>query len=154
GAWGQQALVQVEALFDAWHRFQRGALDREGFQRAMAPVQAAVHALLQPEATQGKAKLVGMAAELQALWPALWTFVTVPGVVPTNNAAERQLRPGVLWRKGCYGTQSPEGDRFVERILTVSATCQQQQRPLFPYLVDALTAHQLGHSGPRLLPIP
>jgi hypothetical protein len=47
----------------------------------------------------------------------LWTFVQVEGVEPTNNTAERSIRPGVLWRKGSFGTQSAEGSRFVESML-------------------------------------
>ncbi len=72
---------------------------------------------------------------------AWWLFVTRPGVEPTNNAAERALRPSVLWRKGAYGTQSAAESHFVERMLTVATTCQQQQRDLLPYLTDAVTAH-------------
>ena len=46
---------------------------------------------------------------------------------PVNQrAAERALRPAVLWRKGCFGSRSAEGCRFVERLLSVRATCQQQ----------------------------
>jgi len=43
-------------------------------------------------------------------WAALWTFARVPGVEPTNNGAERALRPAVLWRKGCFGAQSAQGN--------------------------------------------
>jgi hypothetical protein len=50
---------------------------------------------------------------------ALWTFVRIEGVEPTNNAAECAVRPGVLWRKGSFGTQSVAGNRFVERMMTV-----------------------------------
>jgi len=56
-------------------------------------------------------------ANLLKLSPSLWTFVSVPGVEPTNNAAERAVRAGVLWRKGSFGTQTASGSRFVERIL-------------------------------------
>jgi hypothetical protein len=28
---------------------------------------------------------------------ALWLFVSVEGVEPTNNAAERAIRPAVIW---------------------------------------------------------
>ena len=59
---------------------------------------------------------------------ALWTFVKVAGVEPTNNAAERAIRPGVLWRKGSFGTQSAAGSRFVESMMTVVTTLKQQQR--------------------------
>jgi transposase len=50
---------------------------------------------------------------------ALWTFVQGEGVEPTNNTAERSIRPGVQWRKGSFGTQSENGSRFVERMMTV-----------------------------------
>jgi len=58
-------------------------------------------------------------------------FAEVAGVEPTNNAAERALRPAVLWRKGSFGTRSEDGARFVERLLTVSATCKQHGRAVF-----------------------
>jgi len=82
----------------------------------------------------------------------LWTFVETEGVEPTNNATEWTLRPAVLWRKGCYGTQSEGGSRFVERMLTVSATYQQHERPLLPFLVAATAAYWAGQPAPVLLP--
>lgn len=48
--------------------------------------------------------------------------------------------------------KTPRGSRFVERMLTVSATCQQHVRPLLPYLVDAITAHRANQPAPKLLP--
>ncbi len=74
------------------------------------------------------------------------------GVEPTNNAAEQSLRPAVLWRKGSFGTQSDAGSRLVERMLTVTASCRQQGRNLFPFLVEAITTAQHGQSHPSLLP--
>jgi len=75
-------------------------------------------------------------------------------VEPTNNAAERAVRPAVLWRKGCYGTDSQEGSRFVERILTVTTTCRQQQRSVLPFLTDAVRAHWAGLPAPILMSTP
>ena len=89
---------------------------------------------------------------LLTLGPALWTFVTVDGVAPTNNAAEQALRPAVLWRKGSFGTHSRDGSRFVERMLTVTASCRQQQRPLLPFLVEAVSAVRTGTPSPSLIP--
>ncbi|NEO83151.1 MAG: transposase [Spirulina sp. SIO3F2] len=40
---------------------------------------------------------------------ALWTFVCPPGFEPTNNAAERGFRPGILWQQTSYGSQSQQG---------------------------------------------
>ncbi|MBF0624893.1 MAG: transposase [Magnetococcales bacterium] len=39
-------------------------------------------------------KTAGTCRQLLKRFPALWTFLRVPGVEPTNNAAERALRKG------------------------------------------------------------
>src|SRR3712207_7179962 len=67
----------------------------------------------------------------------LWTFVDSEGVEPTNNEAERAERHGVLWRKTSGGTDSPQGSRFVERVLSRSEehTSELQSRQ---YLVCRL----------------
>jgi len=93
-----------------------------------------------------------MAREILKLKGALFTFVGVPGLEPTNNAAERALRPAVLWRKGSWGTHSPEGSRFVERMLTVVATLKQQQRHVLEFLTDSCEGWLRGKPGPSLLP--
>jgi transposase len=64
--------------------------------------------------------------ELLRLWECLWTFTRIEGVEPTNNAAERAPRHAVIWRRISGGTDSELGSRFVERMLTVVATCRQQ----------------------------
>lgn len=46
----------------------------------------------------------------------MWLFVTVEGVEPTNNAAERAIRPAVLWRRTSFGTQTAAGSTFVARM--------------------------------------
>jgi len=100
------------------------------------------------------AKASGLCYDLLLHWPALWTFATVPGVEPTNNAAERALRPAVLWRKGSFGTQSADGNLFVARILSVAATCKRHHRSLLAYLTEVCTAARYGHPIRSLLPIP
>jgi transposase len=70
------------------------------------------------------------------------------------NAAEQALRPAVLWRKGCFGAHSAEGNRFVERILTISATCRKQQRHLLTFVTEAIDAYWAGRPAPTLLPTP
>lgn len=83
---------------------------------------------------------------------ALWTFGQLEGVEPTNNTAERAIRPGVLGRKGSFGTQSEAGSRFVESMLTVVTTVKQQQRNVFEYLTEACEAALCGDAAPSLLP--
>src|SRR5207237_8744564 len=83
---------------------------------------------------------------------ALWTFVQVEGVEPTNNTAERSIRPGVQWRKSSFGTQSEDGSRFVESMMTVVATLKQQKRNVLAYLTAAHEAALRGEAAPSLIP--
>ena len=83
----------------------------------------------------------------------MWTYVDVQGVEPTNNAAERAVRPGVLWRKSSFGTHSAEGSRFVERIMTAAATCKQHDRNVTEYITQACVARLHGRPAPSLLPV-
>ena len=89
--------------------------------------------------------------ELTRWWPALWTFARVEGVEPTNNMAERALRPAVLWRKGSFGSDRRAGSRFAEQLLTVVATCRQQGRHLLDFLAAAGEAPLRGSPPPSLL---
>ena len=93
-------------------------------------------------------KTEGTCREILKLRQALWTFVRHEGVEPTNDAAERAIRPGVLWRKGSFGTQSAEGSRFVEVLLTVVATLKQQHRHVLAYVTAACEAALLRQPAP------
>ena len=70
----------------------------------------------------------GSGAEILRVEESLWTFARVEGVPPTNIAAERTVRHAVIWHRISGGTDSEAGSRFVERMLTVVATCRQQGR--------------------------
>ena len=93
-------------------------------------------------------KAATFCGHLLDLYPALWTFARVPDVEPTNNHAERMLRPAVIWRKISFGNHSETGCRFAERILTTVRTLRLQGRPVLAYLTDALTAHRAGQPAP------
>ena len=82
----------------------------------------------------------------------MWTFLRVRGIEPTNNVAERALRHAVLWRKSSGGTASAWGSRFVERVLSVVATCRQQGRNVLEFLTECFRAQQSGECLPSLLP--
>ena len=118
----------------------------------MSPVRREVERLLEAGSTCGVPKTAGMCREILTLRQALWTFVHLAGVEPTNNTAERAIRPGVLWRKGSFGTHSAQGSRFVESMMTVVATLQQQQRNVLEYLTTACEAALHGTPAPSLLP--
>ena len=149
---GHALLEQAHQMFEWWHRVREGTLARSTFRAYMTPLRREVERLLEVGSQCGVAKTEGTCREILKRREALWTFVQVEGVEPTNNTAERSIRPGVQWRKGSLGTQSENGSRFVESIMTVVATLKQQKRSVLDFLTAAHEAALRGEAAPSLLP--
>ncbi len=98
------------------------------------------------------AKTIRTCQQLLQVEPALWTFVQTPGVEPTNNAAERALRPAVIWRRTSFGSQSHGGSQFVSRMLTVVTSLKAQHRNVLAFLSQTCAAARLNRPAPSLLP--
>jgi len=149
---GEGLLGQAEVMFRWWHRVGDGTLQRSSFRVYMGDVRRRVGDLLREGEACAHAKTARTCTNLLKVEGALWTFVWREGVEPTNNAAERAVRAGVLWRKGSFGTQSARGSRFVERMMTVVATLRQQERNVLEYVTAACQATIRGEMPPSLLP--
>ena len=149
---GDALLAQAHQMFTWWHRVHDGTLKRSTFRSYISPMRREVERLLEVGSTCGVPKTEGTCRDILKLRKALWTFVQVDGVEPTNNTAERSIRPGVLWRKGSFGTQSEKGSRFVESMMTVVSTLKQQQRNVLEYLTEVCDAALRGDAAPSLLP--
>lgn len=148
---GAAGLQLTKRLFKTWRSFCEHQ-DRARLIREMKPIQDELRKLLEHAARKSPRTRHHrrFANNLLKLWPALWTFVTVEGVEPTNNAAERALRGPVIYRRLSHGTQSDDGERFIERALSVSVTCRLQCRSMFTYMRELLTAHVRGDPLPTL----
>jgi transposase len=144
---GDALQVQVCQMFHRWHRVRDGTLAHPSFACSMRPIRREVERLLEAGQTCGVPTTEGTCREILKVRQALWTFVRHEGVEPTNNAAERAIRPGVRWRQGRFGTQSPDGSRFVEAIMTVVATLKPQHRNVRVCLhsVDHRVAYAARH---------
>lgn len=149
---GKQLLGQTKEMFLEWQKVRDGTLPRRRFARRMVPVQHRVGRLLRRLEQSGDPKAEGFARDLLAKELALWAFLHVDGLEPTNNTAEREIRHGVLWRKGSFGTDSEQGSRYVERILTTIATLRQHDRSVLEYLTSAVQAHICARPAPPLVP--
>lgn len=149
---GEELLALAEDVFHWWYRVRDGTLCRSTLRSYIDSQRPWLRDLLQRGMECGCTKTAALCRNLLELEPALWTFVRVEGVEPTNNAAERALRPAVLWRRRSFGCHSEAGCRFVERMLTVVQTLRLQQRGVIDYLVEAITAHRQGLVAPKLLP--
>lgn len=148
---GEELLFLSNVLFEWWHRVRDGTMARSTFQRYLIPLRREIRDELERGAHSGCAKTQATCRELlqDELW--LWTFARREGIEPTNNAAERALRHAVLWRKSSFGSDSAAGSRFVERVLSVAATCRQQGRHLLDTLTQCLRAWQSGRPPASLL---
>jgi transposase len=148
---GQKGLKIVTKVFAAWHAFRDGECTREQLEAKLAPVVRDMNRVLTKGASGPDATVATFCANVLELEVALWTFVIMEGVEPTNNHMERLLRRAVLWRRRSFGCWSASGCRFVERILTVVQTRRLQGKSVLDYLHDALLAHRTGQPCPKLL---
>jgi transposase len=149
---GASLLGQSNTLFHWWHQFGQGKLTRPQLQEAMKPVQEAVRQALQRGTRCRCRKTAGTCKELLGHEEWLWTFLDVEGVEPTNNVGEQTERHGVMLRKISGGTDSPQGSRFVERVLTVVHTCRRQDKKVLDYLSGCIEAWRHNRAPPSLLP--
>lgn len=157
---GAALLKQQKLLFSAWHQVRDGTLTREDFAHQVKPIREEVRRLLEEGANydvaKGEktplAKTVGTCRKMLTVEAAFWTFVERAGVEPTNNAAERALRPAVLWRKHSFGSNSKSGSRFVARMMTIVTSLKAQKRSPLAFLAQALQASRSGFPRPSLIP--
>jgi hypothetical protein len=157
---GRDLLAQQKKLFRLWQRVRDGTLSRREFQLLVSPIQARVKHLLEqgaayqigPKEKTPLAKTVRTCRQLLKVEPALWLFVTVEGLEPTNNAAERAIRPAVLWRRTSFGAQSESGSVFVARMLTVVTSLRSQNRNVLSFMTETIRASRKGSASPSLLP--
>jgi transposase len=127
-------LEQADVLFGWWQRVRDGTWSRATFQRYARWLRGVMREELLSGSHCRCPKTAATCQELLKVEPALWTFVRVPGIDLTNNAAEQALRHAVQWRKTSYGTDSVAGSHFVENILTVVTSYRQQERNVLEYL--------------------
>jgi transposase len=148
---GHELLGVSDDLFFFWPHVRDGTWPRARFQEQVTRWRADLRRWLAAGRACGCPRAAGLCADLERLEPALWTFAFEAGVEPTNNAAERALRHAVMWRKTSYGVQSEWGARFVERVLTVAATCRQQDQDVLTYLVGCCEAWNRRSTPPALI---
>lgn len=68
----------------------------------------------------------------------LFTFLDVPLLTPSNNLAEREIRPAVVLRKVSAGNRSLEGSYVQELLTSISRTAERNGLRLAHVLPDLL----------------
>jgi len=150
---GEELLVYTGMLFRMWYKVRDGTRSRRWLAQQVERLRGEVQALLAQGAACACAETAGTCAKMLEVEEAFWTFVSVPGLGPTNNAAERALRPAVLRRKRSFGNHSEAGCMYVGRLLSVVQTLKLNGRSVLDYLQVAVEAHRRGSPIPKLFPI-
>jgi transposase len=146
--WGEKLLDWLRKLFHTLHRKDRWMPEKfaqrmEAIRRGF--LQQARHPPSWSEAQTLASRFRGRKAEHY------FTFLTQPGVEPTNNLTEQAIRHVVIDRRVTQGTRGDDGMRWCERAWSVLATCAQQGRRTFQFLHDSLLAHFTAQPAPSLL---
>lgn len=147
--YGQRVRDTLRDLFAVIHR--RDKMTATGFQKALEAARKQVLKVATtrvPTITHAQ----NLAKRFRENGKAYFRFITTPGIGPTNNLAEQAIRFVVIDRHITQGTRSEKGRRWCERIWTVIATCAQQGRAVFQFLLDSVQAHLCGTPPPSLLP--
>lgn len=150
----RDALAVHARLFRLWHKFRSDLIDRDQLYLRSIPLQRRLFALAERHLDSEDREVRNLANAMFWHCERLFAFLEYDGVEPTNNSAERALRTGVQWRKICFGNRSGKGELATARLLTVTGTCQKQQRNALTYLIEAVIRHRRGQSAPSLLPQP
>ena len=138
--WGRKLLDAIKQLFKAYHT-----------QGKKAQQNAKIRVLKRVRRPPKRSEAQTLAKRIRRHADAYFLFLERDDVEPTNNAAERALRHAVIGRKLTQGTRGATGQRWCERMLRVRATCQQQGRSFFNYLVQAITQHTHRQNPQSLL---
>ena len=148
--YGQRLLEKIKALFRTWHR--REQIPQGRWQRAAVKVRREL--LIVARRAPMRRETQNIANRFRDHGDAYFTFLDTPGIEPTNNGSERQIRFLAIDRKITQGTRSEAGRRWCERIWTVLATCAQQGRSAFEFIRHAIVAHFTDQRFHSLLPQP
>ena len=110
GSIGRLLEKQFDDVFSLWSEFKEGLFSRPILQQKAAAHVENVRTLLVYTTLNTKSgKSQALANDFLRRFPTIWTFLSVEGVEPTNNLAERGLRPAVIFRKLSGGNQSDWG---------------------------------------------
>ena len=148
-AYGERLRLSLKDLFGVIHR--REKMTEEAFARELGAARDRVLEAGMNDVPPTR-RAENMAKRFRLHGKSYFTFVTTPGIEPTNNLAEQAIRFVVIDRHITQGTRSEAGRKWSERIWTVIATCAQQKRSAYEFLKEAIVNWFAGEKAPSLLP--
>ena len=131
---------EMKTIFSFWHAFLDSGGSRAQLLLDTLPMRQRMHDFCVIFRYSSDPRVQTRTKRLLDNWQHLFTFLIHDGVQPTNNSAERAIRPAVQWRKICFGSQSQIGEEFIGRVLTIVRTCQLHKTNAFEFLTRLVIA--------------
>jgi len=111
-------------------------MSEHGYASACGRIEAALDRLLDKQLSDPDN--MRLAKLLRKQRERLFTFLYVKAVQPTNNQAEREIRPAVIIRKTNGCNRAKPGARTHSVVTSVLRTCQKQGRDFIAFIADLL----------------
>lgn len=146
-AYGERLREELRQLFHIIH--ERDKYSAKEYQRQLQAQRQKIVSSGTENVPSGRHSQA-MAKRLGKYGAAYFTFLTTPGVEPTNNLAEQAIRFVVIDRHITQGTRSESGNRWSERIWTVIATCAMTGQSVFGFLQASVQSYWDGTAPPSL----
>lgn len=147
--WGQQLLEWLKKLFKTLHNC--GNYTLAGYQRQMKKIKEGFLSRMRRPPNHREAKKLARRFKGRRRAEDYFRFLTEPGVEPTNNGTEREIRHTVIDRRVTQGTRGHAGMRWCERIWTTIATCKKQKQNVFEFIHNAIAAYWNNQQCPKLV---
>ena len=150
---------EARSMFRLWHRFKKWKKNQESkgtkvsmtiLESQMKRIRDRVKALLE----EGEKRGVPKCGPILKMEPLLWVFTKEEGIEPTNNAAEQNLRPAVLWKKRSFGVESERGAQYVEAMLSIRMTARRNGVNPATFLRELIKAFRSKTPAPSIFSLP
>ena len=146
-SYGSRLLKEIRLMFKTIHC--RGKLLERNWQRRMEEHREAILKVAWHRLPDNK-DAHNLAERLWNWRDEYFRFIEL-GIDPTNNLAEQSIRRVVIDRKVTQGTRSDWGNRWLERIWSVLATCEQRGKNVMMFLQSCVESLVRGIVPPKIL---
>ena len=143
---------RIVTVFRVWHAHKRNTLSHEQLVTLAQPILLEMRTFLENNLDAPSPAVSKFSRQLLKKWEHLFVFISHKGVEPTNNLAERSIRPAVQSRKISYCTRSDKGQIVRTRLLTAWQSRRMQHRNPLDFFRQSIHAHRHCLCLPSLLP--
>jgi len=152
---GKALRKEARKMFRLWHRFKRWKSNQEskGIKVSMTVLEAQMKAVrdrIKVLLEEGEKRGVPKCGTILKSEPQLWVFTQREGIEPTNNAAEQNIRPAVLWKKRSFGVESERGGKYVEAMLSIRMTARLNGVCVAKFLREVVCAYRKKTPAPSI----